>query len=199
MFPYGMKENIHKSVREFHQKHKTAAITSIYVHDLKKIRKKVKNETYLFVAVPHHDIKKPMIKKTVPCIKPVDGSYGKNNNVMAPNGTPMPELNCAKIILPVFGKCLEKISPNQPPNNPPKEVEAIKAPIIVAVTLCENPVNSSHIGANDKAAHGKVPAMPCATIAKNVGIFTTNFALLKVSLSADGCTAEACVPSANLQ
>jgi hypothetical protein len=75
----------------------------------------------------------------------------------------------------------------------------MKEPTIVAVTLCENPVSSSHIGANDSAAQGKVPATPCATIAKNVGIFTTNLASLKACRNADARSTTSSLLSSSLQ
>jgi len=85
-----------------------------------------------------------------------------------------PELICARIILPEFGRCLERISPILPPNNPPIELATTNRAMRKAVLLWVKPVSSNHIGANDKADQGKEPVTPCATIIWKDEIFKTD-------------------------
>jgi hypothetical protein len=116
------------------------------------------------VAGPFQDIKSPKMMSIKPCDNAVDGSSGKPNKRIAARGIADPELICARIILPEFGRILERISPILPPNKPPTELETTNKAMRKAVFPWEKPISSNHIGANDKADQGKEPVTPCATI-----------------------------------
>lgn len=114
----------------------------------------------LFAAGPFQDMKNPVMKRTNPCEAAVEGSSGMPKRRTAARGMAEAELIWARMIRPVFGKLLESLSPSQPPNNPPRELATIKTPMSTAVVLCENPINSNHIAANDKADQGNEPVTP---------------------------------------
>lgn len=116
--------------------------------------------TYLFVAGAFQDIEKPMMKKTRPCKKAVDGSSGKANSKMAAKGMAEPELICDSIILPEFGNLCANISPIFPPNRPPNEAASTNRVQSNAVFTWEKPISSNHSVANDNADQGNVPETP---------------------------------------
>ena len=121
-------------------------------------------------------MKKPKMKNMTPCNTGVEGSMGTTRSRMPARGTPDAELICESMIRPALGMRRDMMSPIFPPNRPPRDVATEKTPSSTAVVLCENPISSSHIDANASAAHGKLPATPCATKIWNVRIWHTCFA-----------------------
>jgi len=122
-------------------------------------RKKTDLELNLFVAGAFHDMQKPTMNKTKPWKNAVDESFGRASKSIAASGTADAELICAKIILPEFGRRLERKSPILPPKSPPREQAITKSSLRNAFLLCENPTSSNHIIANDKADQGNKPLM----------------------------------------
>lgn len=78
-------------------------------------------------------MKNPTMIKTSPWMTAVEGPSGKKSRRTAARGTPDAELIWARIILPEFGKRVERISPILPPNKPPREFPITNMPIKKAV------------------------------------------------------------------
>lgn len=142
-------------------------------------------ETYLFVAGPFQDIKNPIMNKTKPWMTTVDGLSGNTSRRIAARGMADAELIWASIILPAFGRRMERISPILPPNSPPSELPITNKAIRKADFPWEKPVSSSHMGANDNADQGNEPVTPCATTIWKEGILITDLASWASSLTCD--------------
>lgn len=117
-------------------------------------------DTYLLVAGPFQDMLNPMMNKTRPCMKAVDGSSGNANSKIAARGMAEPELICDNIILPELGKRWDKISPIFPPNRAPNEPATTNRVQSNAVVTWEKPLSSNQRVANDKADQGNDPETP---------------------------------------
>lgn len=143
-------------------------------------------KTYLFVAGAFHEVVSPMMNKTKPYLKELEGSFGNPKNRIAAKGIADPELIWDRMILPQLGNLLERISPIFPPNKPPRELPTTYMVMRNAVVSCEKPISSNHMGAKeDNPDQGNVPATPWATIIWKDGIRITDFASNSTSLSSE--------------
>lgn len=97
---------------------------------------------------------KPTMNMSKPWSTAVDGSLGKASRSIADRGIADAELICARIILPEFGRRVERISPIVPPNRPPRELAITNRAMRNAVFPWEKPVSSNHMAVNDRADQG---------------------------------------------